>query len=105
MNMKKSESSPLHRDTTKRIQEDPEFAEAYIEALSESPINVQLAMLRRLRGLPQVKVASKLHAEQAFISRLEKSGSDHRVSIVSKAAKALHGRLVVLPEEARVVFR
>ncbi|MBI1979362.1 MAG: helix-turn-helix transcriptional regulator [Elusimicrobia bacterium] len=103
-NKQREEMSPVHRDTLKRIEEDPEFAEAYFEELRSSPIPVQLALLRRLKGIPQVEVAAKLHLKQAFISKLEKPESDHRISIVSKVAKALNGELVILPPGARVIF-
>jgi len=105
MSKKKEEMSPVHKDTLKMIQNDPESAEAYFEELRASSIPVQLAILRRLSGIPQSKIASKLHINQAFVSKIEKPNSDHLISLISRVARALNGQLVVLPKAARVVFK
>jgi hypothetical protein len=102
MNRKK-EVSPFEEDTWKRIQEDSEFASAFFEDLSERPITVQFATLRRLQGLSQEKVASKLHRRQNYISKLEKAGEDHLVSHYQEAVKHLHGRLAIVPERVKFV--
>ena len=70
--MKKNKISPVDVDVLKRLKEDPEFSEIYFEELSERPLSLQFAILRRLLGFTQVKVASKLKVKQAFISKLEK---------------------------------
>lgn len=101
--LKKTESSPVERDTWKRIQEDPEFASAFFEDLSERPIPVQFAVLRRFRGYSQDKIASRLHRKQNYISKLEKPGLDHLVSHYEKAVKHLHGRLAIIPEGVKLV--
>lgn len=102
--MRKKEVSPIDRDVRKRIEEDPEFAEVYFEELSERPLSIQLAIFRRLKGVSQVKLASKLHMRQAFISKLEKVDSNHLLRHYEKLAKMLHGRLAIIPEGAKLVF-
>ena len=99
----KAEISPLERDTWKRVQEDPEFASAFFEDLSERPIAVQFAILRRLKGLSQEKIASRLHRRQNYISKLERPGMDHLISHYEKAVKFLHGRLAIIPEGVKLV--
>lgn len=103
--MKKRDTSPVHQDVLKRIKEDPEFAKVYFEDLAERPITVQVSVLRRLNGLSQEKVASRLRMKQAFVSKLEKEGSDHLISKIEKVARLLHSRLVLLPKGAHVVFQ
>mgnify|MGYP001561038660 CR=1 FL=1 len=102
--MKKNTISPFDRDVIKRLKEDPEYAEAYFEEMSKIPLPLQLAVLRRLNGVTQEKMAAKLHVKQAYISKLEKPGSDHLFSNYDKAARMLHGRLAIIPSGARVVF-
>lgn len=100
---RKIEVSPFEKDTWKRIQEDPEFASFFFEDLSERPISVQFATLRRLQGLSQEKVASRLHRRQNYISKLEKPGEDHLMSHYEKAVKFLHGRLAIIPDGIKLV--
>jgi len=101
--MKKQMTSPVDRDILTRIEKDSVFAAAYYEELAAHPLSLQLAILRRLRGITQNKMATKLHVKQAYISKLEKPGSDHLVSNYEKAARFLHGRLAIIPDDARVV--
>ena len=100
----KNAASPFERDTWQRVQEDPKFASAFFEDLSERPIAVQFAILRRLRGLSQEKMASRLHRKQNYISKLEKAGADHLLSHYEKAVKLLHGKLAIIPQGAKVVL-
>ena len=88
----------------KRIKEDPAFAEAYFENLSELPLSAQFALLRRLYGITQEAIASKLRIRQGHVSKLERKGSNHHLSQYEKVAKVLRFRLAVLPEGARIVF-
>lgn len=99
---RKNKISPFEKDTWERIRKDPKFASAFFEDLSERPISVQFAMLRRLRGLSQERIASRLHRKQNYISKLEKVGEDHLVSQYERAAKLLHGRLAIVPEEIKL---
>ena len=100
--MRKNAVSPFDRDVVKHLG-DPEYAEAYFEELAKAPLSLQLAILRRLKGVTQVRMAAKMHVKQAYISKLEKAGSDHLLSNFEKAAKFLHGRLAIIPEGAKVV--
>jgi hypothetical protein len=100
---KKTEISPVDKDAAKWIKEDAGFAADYFEALAERPLPVQLATLRRLCGITQDKMAARLHVRQAYVSKLEKLGSDHLVSNYEKAARFLHGRLAIIPEGGKIV--
>jgi DNA-binding XRE family transcriptional regulator len=102
--MKKNAISPFDRDVVKRLKTDPEYAEAYYEELAKAPLPLQLAILRRLHGVTQEKMAAKLHVKQAYISKLEKPGTDHLFSNYEKAARMLHGHLMIIPDGAKVVF-
>jgi DNA-binding XRE family transcriptional regulator len=101
--MAKKELSPFDRDTLKRIAEDSDFAEAFFEELSERPLSVQLAFLRRMNGHSQMKLATRLRINQGFLSRLEKEGSDHLISFYEKLAKLMHARLALIPEGYRIL--
>lgn len=101
--MKKNAISPFDRDVEKRLKNDPEYAESYMEELAKAPLPLQLAILRRLRGVTQAKMAAKLHVKQAYISKLEKPGSDHLLSNYAKAARMLNGHLAIIPNDARLV--
>ena len=101
--MKKKTSSPFERDTWKHMEEDHAFAEAFFEELVERPLAVQVSMLRRLRGLSQVELATRLHVTQSFLSKLEKEDSDHLVGLYQKLAKLLNGRLAIVPKGIRLV--
>lgn len=101
--MRKNAASPFDRDVEKRLKADPEYAEAYFAELAQAPLPLQLAIMRRLRGLTQEKMAAKLHVKQAYISKLEKMGSDHLVSNYERAARMLHGHLAIIPDGSRVV--
>jgi ribosome-binding protein aMBF1 (putative translation factor) len=101
--MKKKQPSPFEKDTWKRVEEDRQFAEAFFEELIERPLPVQVSILRRMRGISQIQLASQLHVKQSFLSKLEKEGSDHLVSIYEKLARLLKGRLAIIPSGARIV--
>ncbi|MCX5789926.1 MAG: helix-turn-helix transcriptional regulator [Elusimicrobia bacterium] len=103
--MKKAAArSPFERDTWKRIQADSELAAEFFGDLSERPIAVQFAVLRRLRGMTQEKMASRLHRRQNYVSKLEQPGLDHLISHYARAVKFLHGRLAIIPDGAKLVY-
>ncbi|MBI4370837.1 MAG: helix-turn-helix transcriptional regulator, partial [Elusimicrobia bacterium] len=89
--MNKKKVSPFDHDVVKRLKEDSEYAEAYFEELGKAPLPLQLAILRRLNGVTQEKLAAKLHVKQTYVSKLEKPGSDHLFSNYERAARLLHG--------------
>jgi DNA-binding XRE family transcriptional regulator len=101
--MRKKQVSPFEKDTWKRVDADPEFAEAFFEELVERPLAVQVSMLRRMRGISQVQLAASLNVTQSFLSKLEKEGSDHLVSLYEKLAKLLKGRLAIIPKGSRII--
>lgn len=102
--MKKLSLSPLEARAIKRIKEDPEFAEAFFEDFAQRPLVAQLSILRRMGGLSQIQLASLMKVPQSFISKLEKTGTDHRLSVYERLAKALHTRLAFIPEGARILL-
>src|SRR5262249_27802945 len=101
--MKQKNGSPFERDTWKRIAQDPGFAEEFFGELMERPLQVQISMLRKTRGLSQVDLAKQLQVTQSFLSKLEKEGSDHLVSLYERIAKILDGRLAIIPAGSRIV--
>ncbi|OGR86926.1 MAG: hypothetical protein A3A86_06570 [Elusimicrobia bacterium RIFCSPLOWO2_01_FULL_60_11] len=101
--MKKNVIAPFDRDVVKHLKRDPEYAAAYLEELAKAPLPLQLAILRRIRGFTQEKMAAGLHVKQAYISKLEKLGSNHLVRNYEKAARMLHGRIAIIPEGMKLV--
>ena len=101
--MKKNAISPFDQDVVKHLKKDPEYAAAYLEELGKAPMSLQLAILRRIRGFTQEKMAATLHVKQAYISKLEKPGSDHLISNYARAARMLHGHLAIIPEGMKLV--
>ncbi|MBI2118606.1 MAG: helix-turn-helix transcriptional regulator [Elusimicrobia bacterium] len=86
-----------------KIKHDSKYAQAYFEAIADEPLPIQMAILRRAYGISQEEIAAKLRLKQAHISRLEKKDSDHLISTYEKMAKVLHSKLMIVPENARVV--
>ena len=95
--------SPFDRDVVSRLRKDPEYAEAYFEELAKAPLPLQLAILRRLHGLTQEKMAARLRVKQGYISKLEKAGSNHLLTNYERAARLLHGHLAIIPDGAKIV--
>ena len=77
----------------------------FFQAMAEVPLPVQLGLLRRLRGLSQVRLASQLHIKQSYLSRLEVQGSDHLLRQYELVAKALGARVALLPRGAKVIWK
>ncbi len=101
--MIKKTSSPFERDTWKHVEEDREFADAFFAELADRPLAVQVALLRRMRGISQVELAARMHVTQSFLSKLEKEDSSHLVGLYEKLAKLLKARLAIIPEGAKIV--
>ena len=95
--------SPFDRDVREKITSDPEYAQAYFEALSEESLPVQIALLRRVYGISQESIATRMHVKQGQISRLEKKDSDHLLSTYAKVAKILHSKILIVPEHYKVI--
>lgn len=92
-------------DVRRAIDSDPEYAAAYFEELMRRPLPVQLALLRKLLGMTQEELGRALHLKQTHISRLEKSGSDHLLSLYTRAAQKLRARLAFIPDGMVLVPR
>jgi DNA-binding XRE family transcriptional regulator len=90
-------------DVRQAIESDPEFAAEYFAELSERPLPVQLSILRKYLGVTQEKLSQTLNCKQTHISRLEKEGSDHRISAYRRAAERLGARLVMIPSNMVLV--
>ena len=95
--MKKAAQTGLTGDVRRAIAKDPAYAEEYFAELSRRPLPVQLALLRRLKGLTQAELADEMGLKQTHVSRLEKTGSDHLLSAYLRAAQALGARLAFVP--------
>lgn len=95
--MKKDSKSVADEDVRRAIAKDPAYAAEYFEELSRRPLPVQLALLRRLRGLTQAELADEMGLKQTHVSRLEKPDTDHLLSAYLRAAQALGARLALVP--------
>lgn len=95
--MKKGAKAGLTEDVRRAIEKDPAYAKEYFEELSRRPLPVQLALLRRLKGLTQAELAGEMGLKQTHVSRLERADSDHLLSAYLRAAQALGARLAFVP--------
>lgn len=69
---------------------DPEFAREYAEAKEEWMLAIQLARLRRERGLTQEQLAEMVGTRQQNIARIENPDySGHSLSLLRRVARAL----------------
>lgn len=94
---------PLERDTRAALRNIPGYAEGFLDEIASRPLSVQIAVLRRLFGKTQSEMARSLGLKQTHISRLEKTGADHRVSFFERAAAKLGARLALIPPGVRLV--
>lgn len=101
----KSKKHRFDPDVKAAILSDPEYAAEYFAELSTRPLPVQAALLRRLTGMTQEKLARGLGLRQTHVSRLEKEGSDHRLSLYRRVAEQLGARLVMVPKDMVLVPR
>jgi len=90
--------------TWKELREDPEFARAFFEAYLQESVPLQTMLLRTLGGISQAQLAQKLGVNQTHLSRLEKDGSDHVISVYEKLGKLLHAKLALIPDGAKIVL-
>ena len=84
-----------------------DYQACFIDFLNRRPVlkSTQRVcpLFSRFSSLSIEKIASKLHLKQAYISRLEKKGTDHLMSTYEKIARLLHSKIVLVPENARVI--
>jgi transcriptional regulator with XRE-family HTH domain len=86
---------------------DPEFREAFEAAERAWDVALQLAELRKARGLTQQQVAEKLGTKQQVIARLESAGYNlHSTRMIRRYASALGAttRVVIVPDERLAEF-
>lgn len=95
--MRKGAMVGLTADVRRAIESDPAYAEEYYKELSLRPLPVQLALLRRLKGLTQAELADEIGLKQTHVSRLESADSDHLLSAYSRAAEVLGVHLAFVP--------
>lgn len=81
------------------LRSDPGLAEEYAAAIAELPITTQIAIMRRRQWLTQVEAGRRMGKSQSVVARLERSGSDPRISTIEEFAKTLHCRLVLVPNK------
>jgi transcriptional regulator with XRE-family HTH domain len=78
---------------------DPAFAERFERAGEGWDVALQLVALREKAGLSQKDLARKLRTSQQNISRLESPQYEgHSLSMLRRAARALHARVRVVLE-------
>lgn len=95
--MRKATVKGITEDVKRAIADDPAYAAEYFDELSMRPLPVQLALLRRLKGLTQAELADEMGLKQTHVSRLERADSDHLLSAYLRAAEALGARLAFVP--------
>lgn len=103
--MKRKPTERLDRDVLEALRTDPAYASEYFDELSHRPLPVQVALLRRVLGLTQHELATAVGIRQTHVSRLEKAGSDHLMSLYERVAVKLGARIALLPERMTVVER
>lgn len=103
--MKKRTETGLDGDVMTAMRNDPGYAAEYFEELSRRPLPVQVALLRRLLGMSQHELAVAMGMRQTHVSRLEKSGSDHLLSLYERAAAKLGARVALIPRDMALTAR
>ena len=89
---------PVNSVLRQKSRGSPKLSHEFLDALAELSLPLQFAYLRRHYGVSQLEIAEHLNIKQAYVSRLEKGGSDHLISIYEKLAELLHCRLVLIPK-------
>jgi DNA-binding XRE family transcriptional regulator len=81
-------------DVKKAMFSPERIAKMEREAAAEV-LEMNLGQLRAATGLTQVDMAAKLEAVQSQLSKIEKEGSDHKLSTLRRYVHALGGELKV----------
>lgn len=100
--MRRVTRSPFDEDLEDALRKDRRVAKAYARMFAEFPLSTQLAIIRRRRWLSQRDLARSLKVKQPQVARLENGRHDPRLSSLSSQARALHCRLLVVPDELMV---
>lgn len=95
--------SDLTLYTTRRAQDDPDFAEGLETGYAVFKIGVLLRQARERAGLTQAEVAERLETKKSAISRIENRAGDIRLSTLERYATAIGWSLSLelRPEEGR----
>ncbi len=80
-----------------------EFRRAY-ELLPEYDVAEAIVRLRRLRGLTQKELASRMGTWQPAVARIEAAAGNFRVSTLKKLGEALNARVRIRLEPAEYRF-
>lgn len=96
--MKRVIGSPVDEHLDELLRKDPALAREYAKQFAELPVPTQLAILRRRKRLSQAALARKLRVKQPHVARMERASHDPRLSSLTKQARALDCRLMLIPE-------
>lgn len=97
--MRRVERSEFDEYLDAKLRDDPGLAGKYAGEFAKLPLPTQLAIMRRRRWLSQKRMARSLGIKQPQVSRVENPGHDPQLSSLLRHARALHCRLLVVPEE------
>lgn len=97
--MRKVTRSEFDTYLQKKLKDSPSLAREHAFQFAELPLGTQLAVLRRRRLLSQEATAKKLNVAQPHVARVERADHDPRLSSVINQSRAIHCRLIVVPEE------
>ena len=79
----------------RRLQEDPELAQAYEQENLEREIARQVLRLRQARGWTQAQLAAALDTTQSVVARLESGSHRPSLSTLDRICQVLGARLEV----------
>jgi DNA-binding XRE family transcriptional regulator len=79
----------------RRLQEDPELAQAYEQEKLEREIARQILRLRQMRGWTQAQLAEALNTKQSAVSRMENGSYRPSLATLDKICHVLGARLEV----------
>ncbi len=97
--MKKKPLAGFDRYLEESLGKDPAFANEYFRQLAELPLPTQLAIMRTHQGFSQREVAKALGVKLSHVARTERAGHDSSISSIEAQARAVHCRLVIVPDQ------
>ena len=97
--MKRKPLTGFDKYLDESLRKDPAFANEYFRQLAELPLPTQLAIMREHHGLTQREVAERLGVKQPHVARTERAGHDSKISSIEAQARAMHCRLVLVPDQ------
>jgi transcriptional regulator with XRE-family HTH domain len=102
---KKSKLTGFDAHLDEMLRSDPVFAKEYAREFAALPLPLQLALLRRRRQLSQSDVAKTTRVKQPHVARLERVGHNPSLSSIEAQARAIHCRVMVVPDEFTSMVR